>query len=158
MARFAAIALGGLLILGPALVQAEERPQQPAGSFGALIQLEVPTPLAEVVAHPERYAGTPILIRGRVSDVCQRKGCWTVLTDGSALLRIQFKDYGFFLPKDIRGRDALAEGEVRVEMLSQAAARHFAEESQDGDPESIVGPQRVVAFTASGVRLIDSDR
>jgi len=158
LSRIADFLLASSLLLTPLLVVAAEGPDASNRSFGAPIQLEVPTPLSEVLAHPERYAGGPVLIRGRVSDICQRKGCWTVLSDGDASLRIRFKDYSFFLPKDIRGQFALAEGEVRVEAQSQKTARHFAEESLDGDPESIVGPQRVVAFTASGVRLIDSDR
>jgi len=43
---------------------------------------------------------------------------------------------------------------VQVEELSQEAARHYAEESVDGDPDSIEGPQREVGFTATGVRIV----
>jgi hypothetical protein len=52
---------------------------------------------------------------------------------------------------------ALAEGIVRVETQSEKAARHYAAESMGEDPNSIVGPQRVVAFPATGVRLIAQD-
>ncbi len=158
MTRSAACLLALNLMLSPVLVVAAEGPDASSRNFGAPLRLETPTPLSEILAHPERYAGGPVLIRGRITDVCQRKGCWTVLADGDALLRIQFKDYGFFLPKDIRGQFALAEGEVRVETQSQKTARHYAKESLGGDPDAIVGPQRVVAFTATGVRLVASDR
>ncbi len=157
MIRTASFVLAMNLMLSAALVAAAEGQGASVRSFGAPIQLETQTPLADVLAHPERYAGQAVLVRGRVTDVCQRKGCWTVLADGDASLRIRFKDYGFFVPKDIRGQFALAEGEVRVETQSQKAARHLASESLGGDPEAVVGPQRVVAFTATGVRLIDSD-
>ncbi|MBW2290869.1 MAG: DUF4920 domain-containing protein [Deltaproteobacteria bacterium] len=31
-----------------------------------------------------------MLIKGRVTDVCQKKGCWTVIEDGDAQVRIRF--------------------------------------------------------------------
>ena len=38
--------------------------------------------------------------------------------------------------------------------FSEKRARHYAEESQDGDPSQIQGDQHVVSFTATGVRLV----
>ena len=156
--RIASLVLALGLTLVPVSVLAEGDLDASSRDFGAPIQLDTPTPLSKVLAHPDRYAEEPILIAGRIADVCQRKGCWTVLAEGDAVLRIRFKDYGFFLPKDIHGQFALAEGRVQLETQSQETARHYAEESLDGNPEAIVGAQRVVAFIATGVRLTDSDR
>jgi hypothetical protein len=127
----------------------------PAGSdFGAGLTLSEPTPLADVVREPEKFEARPVLVRGRISDVCQRKGCWVVLRDGGEQVRVRFHDYGFFLPTDIAGSEAFVEGLVKVEELSQKDARHYASESVDGNPDSITGPQREVGFTATGVRVI----
>jgi hypothetical protein len=127
----------------------------PAGSdFGAGLTLSEPTPLADVVRAPEKFEARPVLVRGRISDVCQRKGCWVVLRDGGEQVRVRFHDYGFFLPTDIAGSEAFVEGLVKVEELSQKDARHYASESVAGDPDSIVGPQREVGFTATGVRIV----
>lgn len=153
MNRIASLLVGLSLALSPALAFSGA----PVLSFGAPIALEETTPLAQIVAHPERFADGPVLVRGRIADVCQKKGCWTVLTDGAAQVRVNFKDYGFFLPTDIRGRTALAEGQVTVEVQSQETARHYAAESLNGDPEAILGEQRVVAFTASGLRLLKTE-
>ena len=95
-----------------------------------------------------------VLVRGRVADVCQRKGCWTILQDGETRVRVRFKDYAFFLPTDCNGREALVEGIVEVKTLSEAMARHYEEESTDGAPEAVQGPRREVGITASGVRLL----
>jgi hypothetical protein len=127
----------------------------PAGSdFGAGLTLSEATPLADVVRAPETFTARPVLVRGRISDVCQRKGCWLMLRDGGDQVRVRFQDYGFFLPTDVAGSEAFVEGRVKVEELSQKAARHYASESVDGAPESIEGPQREVGFTATGVRII----
>ena len=129
----------------------------PGRDFGAGLTLKQPTPLAEVVLTPERFEQKPVLLHGRLSDVCQRKGCWTVLQDGAARIRVRFQDYGFFIPKDSIGAEAFVEGTVKVEILSEKDARHYESESRSGDPDSIKGPQREVGFTASGVRLVTSE-
>ncbi len=142
----------GALTLLVALVAPERAPA--AESCGASIELTSETPLTEVVAHPERVGDEPVLIRGKVAEVCQRKGCWTILRDGSASIRVRFKDYGFFVPTDCSGREALVEGVVEVRTLSPDLARHYEEETVDGDPGAVTGPRREVSMTASGVRLL----
>jgi len=130
----------------------------PAGQdFGAGLTLSDPIPLTELLGDPERFEGRPVLVRGRVSDVCQKKGCWTILRDGEAHVRVRFHDYGFFLPKDCSGEEALVEGLVKLELLSEAKARHYAEESRNGDPDAVRGPQREIGFVATGVRLVGRD-
>ena len=130
-------------------------PALPAGrDFGAGLTLAVVADLEDVVRDPGRYSEDPILVRGRISDVCQKKGCWTVLSQGKANVRVRFKDYGFFLPTDSSGKQAYVEGVVKLETLSEKRARHYASESQSGSAEAIHGPQREVGFTASGVRLV----
>ncbi len=147
-----AVLLLAALVLAPDPLAAG--PAKAGDDFGAGLTLEQPTPLADVLAKPERYAEQRVLIHGRLTDVCQRKGCWTVIQDHGAQVRVRFKDYGFFLPKDSTGREALVEGVVTIETLSEEEARHYESESRRGDPDSVVGPQRQVGFMASGVRLI----
>jgi hypothetical protein len=125
-----------------------------SGEFGAGLTLETPTRLADVVANPERHAGRLLLLSGRLTDLCVKKGCWTVLTDGEHFVRVRFQDYKFFLPQEALGRAALVEGRTELRTLSEREARHYAEESRDGDPDAIRGPQRELGFVATGVRLL----
>jgi hypothetical protein len=139
-------ALGLLLVAGKTIPKGEE--------FGAGVQLGSVTSMKEIINDPTAYKDKTILVSGRISDVCQKKGCWTVLQEGDLSMRIRFKDYGFFVPMDSSGRQAFVEGVVKVETLSQGEARHFAGESIGGDPSQIHGPQREIGFTASGVRIL----
>ncbi len=129
-------------------------PPAHAQEFGAKIELTKETPLSEVVAQAGELGEAPVLVRGRVADVCQRKGCWTVLQDGNASVRVRFKDYGFFVPTDCSGRQALIEGVVQVKTLSADMARHYEEEAGDGDPAAVKGPRTEVSMIATGVRLL----
>jgi len=122
--------------------------------FGATPTLERTTPLPEILRDPARFEGQTVLLHGRISDVCQRKGCWTVIRDGEAHVRVRFEDYGFFLPKDSIGAEAWVQGSVSVATMSEREARHYEAESRGGDPSRVDGPVREVRFTASGVRLV----
>ena len=153
----AATLLALVLLVAPAIASGADPDRFPPGDdFGAGLTLHEATPLSEVIAHPERFEGDPVLVRGRISDVCQMKGCWTVITDDTVSIRVRFHDYGFFLPKDSARRNAIVEGRVKTEMLTEETARHYASESasKDNDPSEIHGAQRVVGFTATGVRLL----
>jgi hypothetical protein len=142
-------------LLGPAFVDANDSTVVPAGKdFGAGLSLRDTTSLASVMQSPDAYASEPVLLHGRISEVCQRKGCWTILQDGDEQVRVRFKDYGFFIPTDASGSEAFVEGVVKVATLSEKQARHYAEETRGGDPDAVHGPQREVGFTATGVRLV----
>jgi hypothetical protein len=143
------------LIVATGAAGAGDVPGVPAGEdFGAGITLSEVSDFGDVVSDPAKYSDAPVLVRGTISDVCQRKGCWLVLSEGAHRVQIRFADYAFFVPKDSRGKQAYVEGRVKAETLSEEEARHYAAESIDGDPSAIRGPQEVVSFTATGVRIV----
>ena len=147
--------LVAVLVLVSGVARGEAAQPVPAGQdFGAGITLAQPIALVDVLGEPDRYATEPVLVRGRISEVCQRKGCWTLIRDGTASVRVRFQDYGFFLPADSIGNEAWIQGTVKVQTLSEGQARHYESETRGGDPARIQGPQREVGFVASGVRLI----
>lgn len=158
-----AFALGLTAVPWPLEVRAGDSASQVAPSasaaagslYGAGLTLDRVTPLAEVFSQPERFADEPILVSGRITDVCQKKGCWTLLRDGDAEVRVRFKDYGFFLPKDCRGQQAFVEGRVQVKELSAREARHYDSESQNADMAKTAGARREVGLLASGVKLVE---
>ena len=160
MMRLRAFAVGSLCTAGCVFAMAQQafatEPAIPLGTdFGAGLTLTRVVDLAAVVAAPDQYAAAPILLHGRISDVCQKKGCWTVLSQGEAKVRVRFKDYGFFLPVESSGKQAYVEGVVKSQTLSEKDARHYAKESRSANPDAIRGPQREIGFTASGVRLVN---
>jgi hypothetical protein len=128
-----------------------------ATHFGEAFPLETSSPLHSVAAvmADTGLHGTPITIAGTVTDVCQKKGCWMVVSDGTSQMRITFKDYGFFVPIDSQNRQVAIRGVVTVEELSEDLAKHYAEESKGEDPDAIRGPQRVITMVATGVRIVN---
>jgi hypothetical protein len=106
------------------------------------------------VIHDSTLQGKPVLISGTISDVCQNKGCWLVVTDGDQKMRVTFKDYAFFVPKDAGGRKVLLEGIVKQKTISEGTARHYASEGKEEKKVGeIHGPQNEVTMEASAVTI-----
>lgn len=85
----------------------------------------------DVAKDPTAYAGKTVLVTGKVSTVCTKKGCWFVLggTDKLATARVTMKDYGFFAPLDSGGHAAKVEGQVEAKTLDEAERKHLAEDA-----------------------------
>lgn len=127
----------------------------PAGVFGAGVKKDKAIPLGTAVKQLKDLHGRTIRVDVLLKDVCTKKGCWTVVRDGKTEVRVKFRDYAFFVPRDAAGRRALVEGILTAKTITEAEAKHYAEESKD--PESakkIKGPQKVLAFTAIGVEIL----
>jgi hypothetical protein len=121
---------------------------------GAPISSAAPIPAAAVLEHPERYEGKTIVVEGSVSEVCQVKGCWMVLGEGERWMRVTFKDYAFFVPKDAAGGTARVEGLFTVKKVSVAQARHYLEDAgRHEEAARVTAPVATPTLVASGVEI-----
>ncbi len=138
-------------------IRISDAPELPEiGQFGATFNPQGQTlrTLLEAVNDTTLH-NTTITLHGTILDVCRKKGCWMILTDGTTQMRITFKDYGFFVPTDCSGKVAMVQGVVSIEEIPEDLAKHYAEESETEDPEAITGPQRVVTMVADGVQIMN---
>ncbi|MCF7561504.1 DUF4920 domain-containing protein [Sabulilitoribacter multivorans] len=90
----------------------------------------------------------------KVNEVCQAKGCWMTLNleDGNEVM-VKFKDYGFFVPKDIAGKEVIVNGKAFVNEVSVDEQRHYAEDAGKTKEEiaQITEPKKTYSFEADGV-------
>lgn len=99
-------------------------------------------------------------VMGTVEGVCQAKGCWmNIVSDNpdQPSMFVKFKDYGFFMPKDIAGKQVIMEGYAFKEVTPVAELRHYAEDEGKSPAEiaAIVEPKEELKFLASGVLLLN---
>lgn len=93
-------------------------------------------------------------ISGKVTDVCLEKGCWMKLErNGGEKVMVHFKDYGFFMPKNIVGKDVVLDGEARMTEVSVAELQHYAADAGKSKRaiRKIKQPKKELQFIASGV-------
>lgn len=93
-------------------------------------------------------------VEGTVEDVCKMKGCWMkVKTGDGQTMRVMFKDYGFFVPKDIVGKKVVMEGIAETTTTPVDELRHYAEDAGKSKEEiaKITKPEKALTFMADGV-------
>ena len=96
-------------------------------------------------------------LKAKVTDVCQMKGCWMKLEIGDEKdIMVNFKDYSFFVPKNIIGKEVIVSGEAFKRNISVDELKHYARDR--GENESaislIVEPKEIYSLTAKGVILL----
>lgn len=96
-------------------------------------------------------------IQGKVSEVCQEKGCWMKIekADGEKVM-VKFKDYKYFMPKDIVGKEVVLDGEASVKEVSVKQLQHYARDAGKSDEEikKIKEPKKELQFVAKGVLVL----
>lgn len=119
-----------------------------------------PVALAKVMENYEAYKNKNVVIQGKVSKVCKKKGCWLELEDKTAKVRTTMKDYGFFVPAEIKGKTVLIEGILEQKDMPKSALKHYMKDEGKTDKEikaamdKIPGKtKRVFQFVANGVRI-----
>ena len=124
------------------------------GGYGKIIKTKGAVNVSEIPAKMASAKELELSIRGKVSDVCQKKGCWmeTELGNGQSM-RIRFKDYAFFVPMNCAGKEFVAQGKASWYETSVSSLRHYAEDAgkTKEEIEAITEPKKELIFIAEGV-------
>ena len=160
MTRFAAIALVFAVTASVHATEMQEvvRLSEPveqtadAETFGALLDRSVPeVTLTQIASDGAAYVGESVRVAARVSQVCRKKGCFCIAREGDAVVRVSFKDYGFFVPTDISGKRVTLVGEVVAKEVTTEEAEHFAEDLGNSGPAP--QPGSTYEIVATSVRV-----
>lgn len=93
-------------------------------------------------------------VTGQIDAVCQTKGCWMDLKDDKGnTMKVTFKDYEFFVPKNIAGKTAIVEGVASYDTTTVDMLKHYAEDEGKSKMEiaAITEPHVDLVFEAVGV-------
>lgn len=145
------------LAMSPLAVAAEDEVSTPTISargtavYGEAMPLGRPLDIASALADDQTWNRRRGKFEGKITSVCQNKGCWLVLTEGGHEARV-FSGHKFFLPKDTSGR-AIVYGTLSRRVLSEAFARHLAEDA-GADPSQVSGEQVEYRIDAHSVEIL----
>jgi len=128
-------------------------------SFGKFIDHEGAIESEDMLAKFESFAETDTLetkFLATVVDVCKSKGCWMKLNlNNGEEVMVRFKDYGFFVPKDIVGREVVVNGIAFVDDMSVDDQKHYAKDAGESQEviQQIKEPKKTYEFEADGVLI-----
>lgn len=172
---FAFVLSGFLFACGstPETTQTEETQQEETttetteaskeNAFGETFQPESYISYGELSSQMETSDSVSVQFVGTVQEVCQVKGCWMTIGDQANAeqtpIMVRFKDYGFFMPKDISGRQVIMNGYAYREVTSVDELKHYAEDAGKSQEEidAITEPKEELKFLASGVVLLEEE-
>lgn len=154
MKHFFTFALSVLLAFA---VYAQEPVSATKGvTYGAGTTAEGFIPVADIEKKMEndKFTGK---VSGKVVEVCQEKGCWMKVekTNGETMM-VKFKDYKYFMPKDIVGKEVVLDGEASVKEVPVKQLQHYAKDAGKSEEEikKIKEPKKELQFVAKGVLVL----
>jgi Domain of unknown function (DUF4920) len=144
------------LVLTLAAAAQDLAPAVKGVTYGEATTAEGAIPVTQIEANAKeaKFTGKAT---GKVVSVCQEKGCWMkVEKAGGETMMVKFKDYGFFMPKDIVGKEVVLDGEAAVKETSVKQLKHYAGDAGKSKEEisKIKSPKKELIFTAKGVLVL----
>jgi len=113
---------------------------------------------AEFLTQFEGKDSLELKLTAPITEVCSKKGCWMMVDLGDEnSMRITFKDYEFFVPKDAAGKIATMQGVATIDTTDVATLQHYASDANASQEEidAITEPEINYSFEATGVIIKD---
>ncbi|MDN5205359.1 DUF4920 domain-containing protein [Fulvivirgaceae bacterium BMA10] len=131
------------------------------GTYGAEIDASGAVTTDQLAKKLEEVDSAEVKVVSTIVKTCAVKGCWmSVKLDDKDEMRVTFKDYGFFVPKEgMEGKKVTFEGIVKKNVTSVESLKHFAKDAGKSQEEidAITDPKEEIVFEASGVIIEDAD-
>lgn len=127
-------------------------------TYGSAVTADGAQPLSELKQVLSTQDSAQVKLIGKADAVCQAKGCWlTMKTPEGQEMRVRFKDYAFFVPKDISGKTVVINGWAHREVVPVSDLQHYAQDAGKSAAEiaAITQPEVQLNFEADGVLVAD---
>ncbi|MFT6084861.1 MAG: tRNA pseudouridine-54 N-methylase [Glaciecola sp.] len=106
-------------------------------TFGALLDKRLKkVTLHELTSYSASYVSNAFQVETKVAKVCQKKGCFFIAREGDDVMRVKFRDYGFFVPTDIAGKTVILAGKLIKKEMTAEQITHFNQDMQ-GDSSAL---------------------
>lgn len=149
------------LLLALVVTGCQNRAVDPAdvtAVYGTYSSEAIPIPATRVAKNGDSFVGERIAIKGRVVEVCERRGCWFALdTSSPSVIRVKVPrkengEYEYTVPKSINGKTIVADGVLFSTMLSEDQQQHFADD-QGKDAEAGMASAEF-QMVATGIQVL----
>ncbi|UYZ60352.1 DUF4920 domain-containing protein [Hymenobacter latericus] len=123
-------------------------------TYGAATTAEGAQPVSALPGVLGTRDSVQVKLVGQITEVCAKKGCWMKMqTADGKQMQVRFKDYGFFVPADLKGRTVVIDGWARREVMPVAKLQHYAQDAGKSAKEvaAITKDEEQINFIATGV-------
>jgi hypothetical protein len=121
-------------------------------TFGVKINNSLPIlSMQDLVTDSPSHLAKPFQVEARIAKVCQKKGCFFIAQQDQHILRVSFRDYGFFIPTDSNGKTVTLAGELVQKRLSSEQVAHFKADLKSDT--AMLTPGVVYEIVADSVKI-----
>ncbi len=121
-------------------------------TFGVKINNSLPIlSMQDLVTDSPSHLAKPFQVEARIATVCQKKGCFFIAQQDQHILRVSFRDYGFFIPTDSNGKTVTLAGELVQKRLSSEQVAHFKADLKSDT--AMLTPGVVYEIVADSVKI-----
>ena len=103
-------------------------------------------------------AGSPVDVKitGKVTEVCQKEGCWIKVKSPDGSMMVKMKDHKFLVPVILEGKSIVINGIAETKKTTVAELRHFAEDAGKTKAEiaKITEPKTEITVQAKGILVL----
>jgi len=132
-----AFILIGIIMTGSALADAGKK-------YGKELTMKKETKIRDILKRPDSFEGKMVLVKGKITGVCDKQGCWIDIVGNmkDSKIRGKVNDGEIVFPLEAIGKTAKIEGEFQKIVLSReqllAQMKHESEMyGTDFEPESV---------------------
>lgn len=97
-----------------------------------------------------------VIVKTTVAEVCPKKGCWMSVQGAKSgeQVRVTFKDYGFFVPTELVGKEVALQGRYVKHIESVEEQKHLLKDAKrpQAEIDAVTKPKETLRFIAIGVK------
>lgn len=128
--------------------------------FGQSISSKDTILVSALMNNPEKFIGKDVLVKGMITNVCKKRGCWMDLASDKEFQKVTIKvnDGEIVFPIEAKGKTAIAQGKFEVIELSKEQALKYLQHQADEqgktfDPKSVTAPIKIYRIKGSGAEI-----
>ncbi len=134
-------------------------PAEPGTSFGQTTTAEnaiTVDQLFSIMQSKEKKTGFQVKIKGVVTQVCEKEGCWIKVQSPDGSMLVKMKDHKFLVPLVLNGKTIVIDGTADEKMTTVEQLRHYAEDAGKSKEEiaKITEPRKEITVQAKGILVL----
>ena len=146
------------LLTAMGIAQPPNGPAESGASFGTTFSAKNPITVEEMSSaiQLKEDKKMEVIVKGVVTDVCTREGCWLKIKSPNGSMMVKMKDHAFLVPLAINGKEIIIHGIAEQKTTSVEMLRHFAEDAGKSKEEiqKITEPKTEIIIDADGLVVI----
>jgi hypothetical protein len=152
MLRSAAIIIILTLLTGIAFAEATTK------TFGKPVTLTESNQIAKLNTEPDSFKDKPVLITGKIIDMCAHSGCWVeVLAPDSSRIICKSMDESVHFSKDCLGQIVQVQGKLMVDTKAKNAVEVKKHEGE-GEAHACPAPKVMVSLEGASVQFTNAEK